>query len=37
MMLTGHYGGHVGMLAYDWNRKYLAPYLMTEVQHKPHE
>lgn len=37
MMLTGHYGGHVGMLAYDWNRKYLAPYLMTEVQGKPHE
>ncbi len=35
MMLTGHYGGHMGMLAYGWNRKYLAPYLMTETRCDP--
>ncbi len=35
MMLAGHYGGHVGMLTYGWNRKYLAPYLMHEAQDNP--
>jgi pimeloyl-ACP methyl ester carboxylesterase len=28
MLAKGHYGGHLGMLTYGWNKKYLAPYLI---------
>ncbi len=30
MLTSGHYGGHLGMLTYGWNRKYLAPYLIDD-------
>ncbi len=30
MFTTGHYGGHLPILSYDWNKKYLAPYLLTD-------
>ncbi len=30
MLASGHYGGHFGMLAYGWNKKYLAPYLIGD-------
>ncbi|MCH8851492.1 MAG: hypothetical protein IID41_02450 [Planctomycetes bacterium] len=30
MMASGHYGGHFGMLAYGWNKKYVAPYLIDD-------
>ncbi len=30
MLTSGHYGGHLGMLTYGWNRKHLAPYLSDD-------
>ena len=29
MTNTGHPGGHFGMLTYGWNKRYVAPYLMS--------
>ena len=30
MLGSGHYGGHLGMLTYGWNKKHLAPYLIDD-------
>ncbi len=30
MLASGHYGGHLGMLTYGWNKKHLAPYLIDD-------
>lgn len=30
MLASGHYGGHLGMLTYGWNKKYLAPHLIED-------
>ncbi len=32
MLASGHYGGHLGMLTYGWNKKHLAPYLIDDPQ-----
>jgi hypothetical protein len=28
---AGHYGNHIGMLGYQWNREIVAPLLLSEV------
>lgn len=30
MIGDGHFGGHFGILSYWWNRRYVAPYLLSE-------
>ena len=36
MISSGHWGDHIGILAREWNRRYVAPYLLqTEPAHIP--
>jgi pimeloyl-ACP methyl ester carboxylesterase len=30
MIGSGHFGNHLGILSYYWNRRYIAPYLLTD-------
>jgi|GEM_PF-430210 len=32
MAWLGHWGNHLGMLTYGWNRRYVAPYLLSRVE-----
>lgn len=35
MLWTGHWGGHAGILLYEWNKRYVAPFLLDDAGESP--